>query len=118
MISAACIAVDRIKAGNPPVIELKSVPAWQWAVVGGWWNELSSSCEYRIEPELERRPCNGLNVEIGQPMPRCSRRSPDRYGLRWVLSGGSPLAYGLCVQGRCPRAKEEIPNPEKGPALE
>jgi hypothetical protein len=59
-------------------------------------------CPSRMEPRLERRPGNALNIEIGTPMVRCSRMSPDGRGLAWLLSGGSMLAYGHCTSNSCP----------------
>jgi hypothetical protein len=44
-----------------------------------------------------------LNVEVGQPHPRCLMRSPDGRGMAWIWSGGSVLAYGLCEGCACPR---------------
>lgn len=61
------------------------------------------TCRSRLEPSLERRRVNGLNIEIGSTLPRCTRKSPDDRGLVWLLSGGSPLAYGHCTPSACPR---------------
>lgn len=63
----------------------------RWAIEAR--RELCGSC---VEPVLERRPVNGLCVEIGSPAARCKLKSPDGRGLAWLLSGGSVLAYGLC----------------------
>ena len=73
-----------------------------------WWPELATHCPNRIEPEIERRPVNGLNIEIGSPQPRCSHRSPDGRGLAWLVSGGSVLAYGCCEQRQCPRVGGQV----------
>lgn len=62
-------------------------------------------CPDRRQPDLERRPVNGLNVEIGTPLARCMRQSPDGRGAVWVLSGGSILAYGVCCRASCPLEK-------------
>lgn len=64
------------------------------------------SCGSRVEPGLERRPANALNVEIGQPHARCLNKRPDHWpegmsSLRWVASGGEALVFGLCG-GECP----------------
>lgn len=64
-------------------------------------------CPNRVEPATERRPVNGLNVEIGSPAPRCTRKSPDGRGLIWLLSGGSILAYGRCG-AVCPRSSDQL----------
>jgi hypothetical protein len=60
------------------------------------------TCPYRIALGVERRPANALNLEIGTPIPRCTRKLPDhwfgagRSALRWLGSGGSPLVFGYC----------------------
>lgn len=65
-------------------------------------------CPQRIATDLERRPANALNVEIGQPLPRCRCLTPDEWGAediratRWLLSGGSPLVLGVCCADSCP----------------
>lgn len=117
MPSAAFIALDWLDnhRSAPPSDRqraLDAVPAAQWA--GPHWAELSKDCGNRIAPEVERRPGNALNLEIGTPQPRCSARSPDGRGLAWILSGGSPLAYGLCSQGECWRAAVVEPKRETG----
>jgi hypothetical protein len=69
-------------------------------------------CPHRIELELERRPGNALNVEIGAPAPRCINKRPDHWAklgvnssFRWLASGGSALVFGLCTY--CCRRKEK-----------
>jgi hypothetical protein len=72
------------------------------------------NCPFRIEPPLERRPANALNVEIGTPMPRCTLKPPDNWArvsdkpmvLRWLNSGGSPLVLGNCSKD-CPKEKAD-----------
>lgn len=62
-------------------------------------------CPNRIAPDVERRPGNALNVEIGAPIPRCKLRAPERHkGMeaRWLLSGGSPFIFGACNRSACP----------------
>lgn len=64
------------------------------------------SCGSRVQPELERRPGNALNVEIGQPQARCLNKRPDHWpesmsALRWMASGGEALVFGACG-GACP----------------
>ena len=86
---------------------LAQVPAGQWAAHGGHWAELSLHCGNRVDPGIERRPANALNIEIGSASPRCLFRSPDGRGLAWLLSGGSVLAYGTCVQSCCERARND-----------
>lgn len=75
------------------------------------WDELSATCAHRIEIDVPRRPANALCVEVGTPLPRCSRKLPPHWtgtgasALRWLASGGSPLVLGLCSPN-CPRACE------------
>lgn len=72
---------------------------------------MNEACIYRLATLLPRRPVNGLNVEIGQPAPRCTLKLPDhwtgkgRSALRWLGSGGSPLVFGHC-SACCPSASE------------
>ena len=67
-----------------------------------------NNCDSRIEPGLSHRPVNGLNVEIGQPLARCMNRPPvnvagiEADALRWLGSGGSVLAFGVCCASKCP----------------
>lgn len=63
---------------------------------------LERDCGHRMELAVERRPGNALNVEIGAPVPRCNRKSPDGRGLAWLLSGGDSLSYGHCTPRACP----------------
>jgi hypothetical protein len=65
-----------------------------------------ASCPALWELEVERRPGNALNLEVGQAADRCSLQSPDGRGLAWELSGGSKLAYGACCASACPRRNE------------
>lgn len=94
----AAVALARAEAGHRDTIN--DVPSWQWQI---WWGDLRPYCPDALSPPLERRRANALNVEIGQPLQRCKVRSPDGRGLAWLLSGGSPLAYGLCERAHCPR---------------
>jgi hypothetical protein len=69
----------------------------------------SSACPHRIEPTLERRPGNALNIEIGQPSARCRLRPPRHWGAavsvaRWLLSGGDPMVLGYCSRAGCKQA--------------
>lgn len=91
---------------------LAQVPAWQWRLPGGHWPEMAVQCCNRVQPLLERRPSNALNVEIGAPAARCLYRPPDGRGVTrdggtmdYLRSGGSILAYGVCAQAACDRAK-------------
>lgn len=70
------------------------------------WQQFSETCDQRIVPEVNRRPANALNVEIGSPAIRCALRSPDGRGAIWLLSGGSPLAYGCCERATCRRLRK------------
>ena len=76
---------------------------------GGRLERLSvvrESCGSRVQPTLERRPGNALNVEIGEPAARCLNKRPDHWpdgasSLRWLASGGEALVFGTCGGG-CP----------------
>ena len=61
------------------------------------------SCPYLLEVAAIRRPNNGLNVEIGTPMDRCSLKPKPRHEgrvLAWIGSGGSPIECCYpCVSG-------------------
>lgn len=65
-------------------------------------------CRSRMEQPVSRRPVNGLNVEIATPAARCINKPPvNRAGVkadafRWLGSGGSELAFGVCCQATCP----------------
>lgn len=75
------------------------------------FGEFSEGCNSKISPDLESRPANALNLEIGQPMPRCINSQPDNwpkdqgFGIRWLASGGGPLVFGVCCAGNCPKLK-------------
>lgn len=106
MRTAAGIALDWIEAhpeasSQQRAEAVQAVPAWQWR--GPFWPDLAKHCASRLECTVERRPGNALNVEIAAPAPRCAERSPDGLGARWLLSGGSALAYGHCEFRACPR---------------
>lgn len=67
---------------------------------------LTAKCSHRAESVLERRPVNGLNLEIGTPSARCLLKEPKHWPVkdmasRWIRSGGSPLVFGHCNQ-HCP----------------
>lgn len=65
------------------------------------------TCRHLIQLGVPSRPANALNVEVGQPLPRCRLRTPEHWGdadpraARWLLSGGSPLVLGLCAPNGC-----------------
>lgn len=102
MISIASLTVARAAAGLE--IDIDAVPPWQFAI---WHDELSPLCPSRLalQPGSDyRRQRNALRIEIVPSSSRCSRRSPDGRGLAWLLSGGSPIAYGECRVAKCPRA--------------
>lgn len=105
MISIAHLTVIRAERGiSATRDDLDAIPAAQW---GEWFRDLAPLCHDRRALEVERRPGNALNVEIGAPVPRCLRQSPDGRGLAWLHSGGSVLAYGACSARSCPRAARE-----------
>jgi hypothetical protein len=74
---------------------------------GDHFDELSELCPSRRDIGTPMRKANALNIEVGQPMPRCMDRSPDGRGAIYHLSGGSLLAYGKCCASGCPRTKIE-----------
>jgi hypothetical protein len=65
-------------------------------------------CTSRLEQPTPRRPVNGLNVEVATPQARCINKPPENAAgmkadaFRWILSGGSELAFGLCDSADCP----------------
>lgn len=70
----------------------------------------AAECKALKCPDIERRPGNALNVEIGTPHPRCLLKPPDGRGvtcdggtLDYLRSGGSVFAYGLCEAATCPK---------------
>ena len=66
------------------------------------------TCTARLRMIQERRPVNGLNVEIGGSFDRCLDKTPAAWrgqgvsGVRWLASGGSALVFGICSPA-CPR---------------
>jgi hypothetical protein len=75
-------------------------------------------CRFVIQPPLAPRRANALNVEIGQPAPRCRLAWPEEWqgrgsgadlGFRWLASGGDALVFGGCVAGSRPECEEGRP---------
>lgn len=72
-----------------------------------------------MELPVPRRPVNGLNIEAGEPSPRCFLKPPVNIagiaasGVRWLGSGGSPLAFGPCIRSSCPLAESCSAKEEK-----
>ena len=66
------------------------------------------NCRSRLEQPTPRRAVNGLNVEISTPAVRCINKPPvNALGIaadafRWLGSGGSELAFGVCCAATCP----------------
>lgn len=87
---------------------IDQVPGHQWAIKGGYFNELSTHCCNRVEIQEEPRFMNRLAFYQLTPQPRCLYRSPDGRGLAWLKSGGSVLSYGVCEQEKCERAKPKV----------
>lgn len=101
MISAAHLAVVRAESGLDP--DLDTIPPFQFSE---WFAELSRVCPdvLSARPGIDyNRQRNALRVEIVPGSNRCKRQSPDGRGLAWLLSGGSPIAYGICGRASCPR---------------
>lgn len=80
---------------------LAEVPPHQWALPGGYFDELSEHCNNRKVIHREPRFMNRLAIYTFAPAPRCLYRSPDGRGLAWLKSGGSVLAYEPCEQEHC-----------------
>ena len=65
-------------------------------------------CDSRMEQPTPRKPVNGLNVEVATPLPRCINKPPvntlgvEADAIRWLASGGSELAFGVCDVNDCP----------------
>ena len=67
----------------------------------------ADACPNRLPLPLERRPVNGLNVEIGLGADRCRLIRPAHWpesssSLRWLASGGSAMVFGCCSARACP----------------
>ena len=104
MPSIASVVLDQAAAGQRP--EVEAVPASQWRI---WFEELRRVCPSALRGEAGRdyrRQSNALRTEMVPQGVHCSLRSPDGRGLAWLLSGGSPFAYGQCSRSGCPRCKE------------
>jgi hypothetical protein len=67
----------------------------------------AATCTSRVALPTPRRHANALNVEVGTPLARCTRKLPEHWAgsgasaLRWLGSGGSPLVFGEC-SADCP----------------
>ncbi|MBK8188851.1 MAG: hypothetical protein IPK79_00190 [Vampirovibrionales bacterium] len=107
MPTVAFIALEEFDRGNADAAQalLESLRSPARFQIVGHWQEIRRNCQRRVTPEIERRRVNGLNVEAsGAALDRCLLQSPDGLGLRWWLSGGSILAYGICTLANCPLA--------------
>lgn len=102
-------------AGDNVYTLFSTIPQWQWALEGGWWDVLSNRCPNRVQPEVPRRPGNVICVEVGRPFARCMWLPPRNVkgeespggSARWLLSGGSILDYCECRQSQCPYVTEK-----------
>jgi hypothetical protein len=67
-----------------------------------------ANCPSRVNLGTPARKANALNIEVGQPLPRCMEKPPEHWGpnapsvLRWIGSGGNLLVLGHC-DANCPR---------------
>lgn len=98
-----CATCGRIVAVETNVV------AARCAECASRFDNFRATCRCRLVPEVERRPGNALNIEIGQPQPRCIEKKPEHWpesmsGLRWLASGGNWSVFGLCSFD-CPRIK-------------
>lgn len=84
---------------------------WQHGAAGGeamsGFREYASRCPHMRTVAVQRRPGNALNVEIGEPQPRCLLNVPDNWpkemtASRWIMSGGEILIFGTCKASSCP----------------
>ncbi len=70
---------------------------------------MADCCPERLEAELQRRPVNGLNIEVGTGLDRCRLLTPPEWGdqdpraTRWLASGGLITVLAPCGRGCCPR---------------
>lgn len=80
-------------------------------------DEFGDGCESRLTAPWQplRRPVNGLNLESGYyHFNRCMNQPPVNAAgvpsdaIRWIGSGGSELAFGVCCQSQCPLKKGEL----------
>jgi hypothetical protein len=107
MVSIATLVIERADAGfRPTVRELEGVPHFQWDI---HWEDLAVLCPSQV-PVVPRPQRNALRIEVlPSREPRCSQKSPDGRGLAWLMSGGDPLAYGMCCRAGCPYLDNERP---------
>jgi hypothetical protein len=111
MRTAIGIFLDLCEEGHSAqaLAMVDSLQPWQ---VDASWEWFAPHCPDLLTPPLERREGSHLNVEIGQPSKRCRQQTPaqwgdaDPRGVRWLLSGGSPLEFGTCCPASCPRARK------------
>lgn len=86
------------------VADVDAIPPWQWDI---WFDDLAPICPSRVAVVPGRdfnRQRNALRMEnTPSDEARCSQLSPDGRGLAWLMSGGSPFAYGKCLCRSCPR---------------
>lgn len=97
------VAIDNGK--KPRVDHFNDVPPFQWDI---WFSDLAPHCPDRLRdgtPMSLQRNALRCDFAWNDAAPRCGVRSPDGRGLAWVLSGGSPLAYGKCDANQCWRTK-------------
>ncbi len=73
-----------------------------------WTDTAARECGFRLDSELVRRPCNGLNIEWFGASSRCFLKPDEIFNgdfdlaKRWILSGGSVFVFGRC-SARCPK---------------
>lgn len=89
-------ATDPAKADD---LLWNKVPRWQ---MQGRFDEVQSICRCTLKPEPLDKQRNALRIEIYTPGLRCTMRSPDGQGLRWLAAGGSATSYGACEPAHCP----------------
>ena len=73
------------------------------------------TCAAYVAMGVPARKANALNIEVGQAQARCRCLTPeewgamDRRGVRWLMSGGTSLIFGLCSRPTCPIPFNEEP---------
>jgi len=95
-------AIKRWRGNNPEIIRYFK----QRVIEDSPFLQFRNRCKYRLSKSIDKRPVNGLNIEIGSYSDRCSLKTPDHWpesatAARWLLSGGDIFVFGLCQKSSC-----------------